>query len=244
MTYDGGYVLEQNKQPLIVFEQVSKSYQEGIDAIDNISIKIDRGEFVFIVGPSGSGKSTFIKLLLREIKATGGTIYVNGKNLSKLKKRQVSKYRRGIGVVFQSFKLLKDRNVYDNIALAQRVVGVPKKDMKKNVPAILSMVGMADKAKAFPDELSGGEQQRVSLARALVNRPAILLADEPTGNLDPKNAWSMMALLNEINKLGTTVIVVTHNPDVVDTMKKRVVAMKEGRILLDRNKGGYLYEGN
>ena len=244
MTYDGGYVLEQNKQPLIVFEQVSKSYQEGIDAIDNISIKIDRGEFVFIVGPSGSGKSTFIKLLLREIKATGGTIYVNGKNLSKLKKRQVSKYRRGIGVVFQSFKLLKDRNVYDNIALAQRVVGVPKKDMKKNVPAILSMVGMADKAKAFPDELSGGEQQRVSLARALVNRPAILLADEPTGNLDPKNAWSMMALLNEINKLGTTVIVVTHNPDVVDTMKKRVIAMKEGRILLDRNKGGYLYEGN
>ena len=236
--------MEQEKQPLIVLDQVSKSYQEGIDAIDNISISINKGEFVFIVGPSGSGKSTFIKLLLKEIEPTSGTITVNGKELSKLRRRQVSKYRRGIGVVFQSFKLLNDRNVYENIALAQRVIGVSKRNIKKNVTNILSMVGMSDKAKAFPNELSGGEQQRVSLARSLVNRPPILLADEPTGNLDPKNAWAMMDLLTEINKLGTTVIVVTHNPDIVDVMQKRVIAMKDGRILIDRDKGGYLYERN
>ena len=236
--------MEHEQEALIILDKVSKSYQEGIDAIDNISIRINKGEFVFIVGPSGSGKSTFIKLLLKETEPTSGNITVAGKDLSKLRRRQVSKYRRNIGVVFQSFKLLTDRNVYENVALAQRVIGVSKHNIKKNVTAILSMVGLTDKAKAFPNELSGGEQQRVSLARALVNRPAILLADEPTGNLDPKNAWTMMSLLHEINKLGTTVIVVTHNPDVVDTMQKRVIAMKDGKILIDRSKGGYIYERN
>ena len=196
------------------------------------------------MGPSGSGKSTLIKLILKQIDATSGKLIVNGKDVSSLKRRQVSKYRRDIGVVFQNFKLLKDRSVFENVALAQRVIGIPKWNMEKNVSAMLSTVGLLDKAKANPKELSGGEQQRVALARALVNRPAVLLADEPTGNLDPKNAWSMMKLLDDINKLGTTVLVVTHNPDVVDIMQKRVITLEKGKILSDRSKGGYTYERN
>lgn len=230
--------------PIIKLENIKKTYQENVDALDDISLTINKGEFVFIVGPSGSGKSTLIKLILKQIDATSGKLIVNGKDVSSLKRRQVSKYRRDIGVVFQNFKLLKDRSVFENVALAQRVIGIPKWNMEKNVSAMLSTVGLLDKAKANPKELSGGEQQRVALARALVNRPSVLLADEPTGNLDPKNAWSMMKLLDDINKLGTTVLVVTHNPDVVDIMQKRVITLEKGKILSDRSKGGYIYERN
>lgn len=230
--------------PIIKLENIKKTYQENVDALDDISLTINKGEFVFIVGPSGSGKSTLIKLILKQIDATSGKLIVNGKDVSSLKRRQVSKYRRDIGVVFQNFKLLKDRSVFENVALAQRVIGIPKWNMEKNVSAMLSTVGLLDKARANPKELSGGEQQRVALARALVNRPSVLLADEPTGNLDPKNAWSMMKLLDDINKLGTTVLVVTHNPDVVDIMQKRVITLEKGKILSDRSKGGYTYERN
>ena len=212
--------------PIIRLENISKSYQEGVDAIDNLSLEVDKGEFVFVVGPSGSGKSTLIKLLLKEIEPTGGQIFMRGKSIASLRRRQISKYRREIGVVFQNFKLLNDRNVFENVALAQRVIGVSKWNMNRNVASILSLVGLTEKILANPSELSGGEQQRVALARALVNRPSILLADEPTGNLDPKNARAMMELLDDVNKLGTTVIVVTHNPDVVDEMKKRVIVMQ------------------
>lgn len=231
-------------EPIIRLDNVSKAYQEGIDALNNVTLSINKGEFVFVVGPSGSGKSTLIKLILKQIEPTGGKVIVDGKDISSLKRRQVSRYRRDIGVVFQNFRLLKDRSVYENVALAQRVIGASKQNIYRNTMAMLSMVGLSDKAGANPKELSGGEQQRVALARALVNRPSVLLADEPTGNLDPKNAWSMMELLNEVNKLGTTVIVVTHNPEVVDIMQKRVVTLDKGRILSDFSKGGYTYERN
>lgn len=228
--------------PIIELQNVSKSYSEGVDALHNITLSIDKGEFVFVVGPSGSGKSTLIKLLLKELDPSSGIIRVAGNDIVKLKRGQISKYRRNIGVVFQNFELLNDRDVYENIALAQRVIGITGRKMDKNIASMLSLVGLSDKLHTIPNELSGGEQQRVALARALVNRPSILLADEPTGNLDPKTAWSIMELLDEINKLGTTVIVVTHNPEVVDTMQKRVIAVKDGILLQDESKGRYLYE--
>ncbi len=230
------------KEPIIVLNNVSKTYSEGVDALDDVSFSIKKGEFVFVVGPSGSGKSTLIKLLLNEIKPTSGIIEVFGKDCAGIKRRNISKYRRNIGVVFQDFRLLNDRNVYENVALAQRVIGVSRWSMNRNVSSVLSLTGLTEKMRSNPRELSGGEQQRVALARALVNRPSILLADEPTGNLDPKNAWSIMELLDEVNKLGTTVIVVTHNPDVVDMMQKRVIMMKDGKLIHDESKGGYLYE--
>ena len=195
---------------MIVLENVVKEYPNGVGAINGISLHIERGEFVFVVGDSGSGKSTLIKLLLKELEPTSGTIRVNGVNLGRMKKRAIPKYRRKIGCVFQDFRLLKDRNVYENVAFAQRVVVTPIKEIKKNVPAMLSLVGLAEKYKSFPRQLSGGEQQRVALARALVNSPDILLADEPTGNLDPKTSREIMKLLEEINARGTTVLVVTH----------------------------------
>ena len=221
---------------MIVLEDVSKSYSTGSPAIKNISLKIEEGEFVFIVGNSGSGKSTLIKLLLKELEPTSGKIFVNGKDLNTIKRKKIPEHRRGIGVVFQDFRLLKDRNVYDNIAFAQRVIETPVKDIKKRVPAMLALVGLAEKYRSFPKELSGGEQQRVALARALVNKPTILLADEPTGNLDPKNSWEIMKLLEEINKGGTTVVVVTHNREIVDAMNKRVITMHKGVILSDEKK--------
>jgi cell division transport system ATP-binding protein len=183
-----------------------------------------------------------IKLLLRELLPTGGEIYVNGQNLSDLKRRNVPKYRRNLGVVFQDFRLLKDRNVYENVAFAQRIIQVPTREIRKNVPSILSVVGLAGKYKAKPRQLSGGEQQRVALARALINRPPILLCDEPTGNLDPKNSWEIMKLLDQINKKGTTVLVVTHNREIVNEMQKRVITMKKGIIISDEEKGGYIDE--
>lgn len=227
---------------MIKLDHVSKAYSTGAPALNDVSIHIEKGEFVFIVGDSGSGKSTLIKLLLRELVPTSGTIEVNGVNVGKLKHRKIPKFRRNIGVVFQDFRLLKDRNVYENVAFAQRVVQVPNKEIKKNVPSILSIVGLAGKYKARPKQLSGGEQQRVALARALVNNPPILLADEPTGNLDPKNSWEIMKLLEEINEKGTTVLVVTHNREIVNEMKKRVVTMNKGVIVSDEKEGSYIDE--
>ena len=225
---------------MITLENVSKSYAKGQPALNDVSLHIDKGEFVFIVGNSGSGKSTLIKLLLKELEPTSGTIIVNDQNLGKMKRRKVPKYRRGVGVVFQDFRLLKDRNVYENVAFAQRVIERPNRVIKKRVPEILTLVGLAEKYKSFPRELSGGEQQRVALARALVNRPNILLADEPTGNLDPKNSLDIMRLLEEINERGTTVLVVTHNREFVNSFKKRVVTMRKGVIVSDEQEGGYL----
>lgn len=218
---------------MISLEHVSKSYAAGIPALNDINIEIESGEFVFVVGDSGSGKSTLIKLLLRELKPTEGTISVNGTKLNKIRRRQIPKFRRNIGVVFQDFRLLKDRNVYENIAFAQRVIGESTRSIKKNVPGMLSMVGLAAKYKSYPDQLSGGEQQRVAIARALINNPQILLADEPTGNLDNNNAWEIMKLLEEINSKGTTVIVVTHNMDIVRQMNKRVITMQKGVVVSD-----------
>lgn len=228
--------------PIIVLDNVSKTYQKGSDAVKDISLKIRKGEFVFIVGNSGSGKSTLIKLILKELEPTSGKIYVKGKELGRLRRSQVPKVRRNIGVVFQDFRLLKDRNVYENVAFAQRVIEKPLKSIKKNVPSILSIVGLAEKHNSLPKELSGGEQQRVALARALVNNPVLLLADEPTGNLDPRNSWEIMELLEEVNKRGTTVLVVTHNREIVDAMQKRVITMNKGILVSDEQKGGYLYE--
>ncbi len=225
---------------MIKLEHVVKSYPNGVGAINGISLHIERGEFVFVVGDSGSGKSTLIKLLLKELEPTEGTIRVNGVHLGRMKKRAIPKYRRKIGCVFQDFRLLKDRNVYENVAFAQRVIVTPSKEIKKNVPAMLSLVGLAEKYKSYPKQLSGGEQQRVALARALVNSPDILLADEPTGNLDPKTSREIMKLLEEINARGTTVLVVTHDKDIVNTMKKRVIRMQKGIIVSDERESGYI----
>ena len=194
------------------------------------------------MGENGAGKSTFIKLLLKELNPTGGRLFVGGRQVTELKRKQVSVYRRQIGVVFQDFRLLGKKTVYDNIAFAQQIIGVPKRQIAINVPIMLEMVDLKGKADAYPHELSGGEQQRVAIARALVNRPAILLADEPTGNLDSETAWDIMMLLQEVNKMGTTVVVVTHNNDVVDIMQKRVITLEEGHLVRDDKKGGYEYE--
>lgn len=222
---------------MISLEHVSKSYAAGIPALNDVSVTIDDGEFVFIVGDSGSGKSTFIKLLLKELEPSEGMISVNGHRLNKIRRRHIPKFRRNIGVVFQDFRLLDDRNVYENVAFAQRVVGESNRNIKKNVPAMLSMVGLAAKYRSFPRQLSGGEQQRVAIARALINEPNILLADEPTGNLDNNNAWETMKLLEEINEKGTTVIVVTHNMEIVKAMNKRVITINKGVVISDE-KGG------
>lgn len=227
---------------MITLDHVSKSYSTGAPALNDVSLHIEKGEFVFIVGDSGSGKSTLIKLLLRELLPTSGDIKVNDIDIVKLRHNKIPKYRRMLGVVFQDFRLLKDRNVYENVAFAQRIVQTPSKELKKNVPAILSVVGLAGKYKAKPRQLSGGEQQRVAIARALVNNPPILLADEPTGNLDPKNSREIMKLLEEINEKGTTVLVVTHDREVVNAMKKRVIAMNKGVIISDEKEGSYIYE--
>lgn len=227
---------------MITLDHVSKSYSTGAPALNDVSLHIEKGEFVFIVGDSGSGKSTLIKLLLRELIPTSGTITINGTDVGKLKHRSIPKFRRNIGVVFQDFRLLKDRNVYENVAFAQRIVQVPNKQIKKNVPSILSIVGLASKYKSRPKQLSGGEQQRVAIARALVNNPPILLADEPTGNLDPNNSREIMKLLEEINEKGTTVVVVTHDREIVNDMKKRVIALNKGVIVSDEKEGTYIDE--
>ena len=223
---------------MIKLEHVSKSYTAGIPALNDVSLDIEEGEFVFIVGDSGSGKSTLIKLLLKELEPTEGTITIKNKKLNKIKRRQIPKFRRNIGVVFQDFRLLKDRNIYDNVAFAQKVIGESNRSIKKNVPSMLSMVGLAAKYRSYPRQLSGGEQQRVAIARALINEPKILLADEPTGNLDNHNAWEIMKLLEEINSRGTTVVVVTHNLEIVKAMNKRVITMKKG-VVVEDSEGDY-----
>lgn len=218
---------------MIKLEHVSKSYSAGTPALNDVSLNIEEGEFVFVVGDSGSGKSTLIKLLLKELEPTQGTITINGKKLNNIKRRQIPKFRRNIGVVFQDFRLLKDKNIYDNVAFAQKVVGESSRIIKKNVPLMLSMVGLAAKYRSYPKQLSGGEQQRVAIARALINKPKILLADEPTGNLDNNNAWEIMRLMEEINSKGTTVVVVTHNLEIVKAMDKRVITMQKGVVATD-----------
>ena len=218
---------------MIKLEHVSKSYSAGIPALNDVSLNIEEGEFVFVVGDSGSGKSTLIKLLLKELEPAEGTITINGRKLNKIRRRQIPKFRRNIGVVFQDFRLLKDRNIYDNVAFAQKVIGESNRSIKKNVPKLLSMVGLAAKYRSYPRQLSGGEQQRVAIARALINKPKILLADEPTGNLDANNAWEIMKLMEEINEQGTTVVVVTHNLEIVKAMNKRVITMQKGVVVDD-----------
>ena len=218
---------------MIKLEHVSKSYSAGIPALNDVSLNIEEGEFVFVVGDSGSGRSTLIKLLLKELEPTEGTITINGRKLNKIRRRQIPKFRRNIGVVFQDFRLLKDRNIYDNVAFAQKVIGESNRSIKKNVPKLLSMVGLAAKYRSYPRQLSGGEQQRVAIARALINKPKILLADEPTGNLDANNAWEIMKLMEEINEQGTTVVVVTHNLEIVKAMNKRVITMQKGVVVDD-----------
>jgi len=229
----------QEDMPVILFENVCKDYKGDVHAVNDVSFRVEKGEFVFIVGTSGSGKSTLIKLMLREIKPTSGKIFINGRDLGRMRRYNVAKYRRTLGVVFQDFRLLQDRTVYENVAFAQRVIEVPKKEIARQVPRVLSVVGLSEKLRAYQAELSGGEQQRVALARALVNNPVLLLADEPTGNLDPANSWEIMKLLEEVNRRGTTVIVVTHNKEIVDMMQKRVIYMNKGHMASDTQKGGY-----
>ena len=224
---------------MIEFKNVTKRYPTGNrDAIHDASFAINKGEFAFLIGESGSGKSTMIKMLLKEEEPTSGKIIINGQDITFLKQSRVPYLRRSMGVVFQDFRLLPDKTVYENVAFAMHVVRATPKHIRRQVPMVLSLVGLADKAKMHPDELSGGEQQRVALARAIVNNPSMLIADEPTGNLDPNTAWDIMGLINDINLRGTTVVVATHAKDIVDRMNKRVIKLDKGIIISDK-KGGY-----
>jgi len=223
---------------MIRFTDVSKVYDNGTRALNDVSFSVDTGEFVFIVGRSGAGKSTMLKIMMAEERASEGTVEINGYNLSKIKHRDIPYMRRTMGVVFQDFRLIPSKNVYENVAFAMRAIGSPMRLIRKRVPFVLSLVGLAHKAKAYPGELSGGEQQRVALARAIVNNPSLIIADEPTGNIDPRMAYEIMSLLAEINNRGTTVVVVTHAKNLVDVMKKRVITIDEGRIVSDKT-GGY-----
>ncbi|MEK4177508.1 cell division ATP-binding protein FtsE [Aeribacillus sp. FSL K6-2848] len=228
---------------MIEMKDVYKTYSNGVLAINGISIKINQGEFVYIVGPSGAGKSTFIKLMYREEKPTKGSIVINGIQLENLKEKEVPYLRRNIGVVFQDFKLLPKLTVYENVAFALEVIGENPKNIKKKVLNVLDLVQLKHKARFFPDELSGGEQQRVSIARSIVNNPPVVIADEPTGNLDPETSWEIMRLLEEINNRGTTVLMATHNKVIVNTIRKRVIAIEDGKIVRDEARGEYgLYE--
>ena len=223
---------------MIEFKNVSKVYDTGTEAVHNANFKIDKGEFVFLVGSSGSGKSTLIKLILKEEEPTKGNIIINGKDTTFLKPKRVPFLRRSMGVVFQDFRLLPDKTVYENVAFAMYIVKATPRHIRRQVPMVLSLVGLSAKAKMYPNELSGGEQQRVALARALVNNPSMIIADEPTGNLDPDTAWEIMNLLNDINLRGTTVVMATHAKNIVDAMNKRVIHIDKGNIISDR-KGGY-----
>lgn len=227
---------------MIEIMSLNKTYKAGNRALKNINITIEDGEFVFIMGRSGSGKSTLMKLLLKEVEPSSGKIIVNDMELGKMPRRYVPKYRRRLGVVFQDFRLLKDKTVYENVAFAQRVIGVPTRTIKESVPEILRLVGLSSKYKSFPNQLSGGEQQRVAIARALINSPEVLLADEPTGNLDAQNSMEIMRLLEEINNRGTTVVVVTHSQEIVNRMGKRVITLDRGVVAEDEIKGGIAYE--
>ncbi len=228
---------------MIKFSHVSKIYKNNTQALNDISFFIDHGEFVFIIGSSGAGKSTIIKHILREEQATNGEIIVNNFNLSKLRHRHIHKYRRSLGVVFQDFRLIPDMTVYDNIAFALRVTNIKNNDIKRRVPYILNLVGLTSKARCLPSQISGGEQQRVALARALVNNPSIIIADEPTGNIDPELSFEIMDLLKEINKCGTTVLIVTHEHNLVERIKGRVITIENGQIYSDtKNQDWSRYE--
>lgn len=227
---------------MIRFENVSKEYKNGVKALSNVDLSIKKGEFVFIVGPSGAGKSTLVKLILKEENPTEGKICLNGMDITKVKNRKVPYIRRNVGVVFQDFRLLPNKTVYENVAFAMEIVGAHPKEIRRNVPMVLSMVDLSRKAHCYPDELSGGEHQRVSISRAIVNNPPILIADEPTGNLDPETAWEIMKVMRDINRRGTTVLMATHAKDIVNIMKKRVIAIESGRIVRDEEKGVYEHE--
>ena len=224
---------------MIVFEGVRKIYEPDVVAVDGVSFVIEKGEFVFVVGPSGSGKSTIIRLLLKELEPTSGRILVGGRDLNRLKRSKVPLLRRNVGCVFQDFKLLRDRSAFENIAYALRVQGESNTSIRKKVPEVLALVGLAHKSASRPDELSGGEQQRVSIARAVVNHPPLLICDEPTGNLDPDTSVGIMQLLHRINTAGTTILMVTHDREMVDKMRKRVIALGDGKIVRDERRGGY-----
>ena len=227
---------------MVEFKDVSVTYSSGVDALNKVNLKINDGDFAFVVGPSGAGKSTLIKLVLKEIDATSGTVMVNGFNLKKLRRRKIPALRRTIGVVFQDFRLIPTMTVYENVAFVLRVIDAPAKYIRSRVPYVISLVGLSDKAKSYPTELSGGEQQRVALARALVNDPQLIIADEPTGNLDPVRSLELMLLLEKINELGTTVLVVTHEKELVDAFSKRVISIDTGRVVSDGLDGYYGYE--
>lgn len=227
---------------MIRLENVTKVYPNGVKALDDVSFEIEKGAFVFIVGSSGSGKSTLLKLLMKEINPTSGKLHIEEKDITKLRRSKIPKLRRSIGVVFQDFRLLEKMTIYNNVAFTLKVTEAPIRTIRRNVPMVLSLVGLSQKANMHPKQLSGGEQQRAALARAIVNNPPILLADEPTGNLDPKTSWEIMKLLLDINLRGTTVVVVTHDKEVVNSMKKRVITLREGRVVRDMQKGDYGYE--
>ncbi|WP_077328057.1 cell division ATP-binding protein FtsE [Virgibacillus siamensis] len=227
---------------MINMKDVYKTYSNGVTALNGVNIDIEQGEFVYIVGPSGAGKSTFVKLMYREVKPSNGTIIINGKDIRTIKERKVPMLRRQIGVVFQDFKLLPKLSVYENIAFALEVIEEPPRTIRKRVMDVLELVGLKNKARFIPAELSGGEQQRVSIARAIVNHPKIVIADEPTGNLDPETSWGIMKTFEEVNAMGTTVIMATHSKEIVNTMKKRVIAVEDGLIVRDEQRGEYGYE--
>ena len=227
---------------MIEMKDVFKKYPNGVMAVNGINVKIDQGEFVYVVGPSGAGKSTFIKMMYREEKPTKGSIIINGIDLAKLKEKKVPLLRRNIGVVFQDFKLLPRLSVYENVAFALEVIEENPKNIKKRVMDVLDLVRLKHKARFLPDELSGGEQQRVSIARSIVNKPKVMIADEPTGNLDPDTSWEIMSIFEEINEKGTTIVMATHNREIVNTIKKRVIAIENGKIVRDQAEGDYGYE--
>lgn len=224
---------------MIKLKGISKEYDNGVKALSNINLDIAKGEFVFLVGSSGAGKSTLIKLLLKEEEPTDGSLYLKGMDITRVRDRKIPSIRRNIGVVFQDFRLLHNKTVYENVAFAMEILGTHPKEIRRRVPMVLSMVDLSRKASHFPDQLSGGENQRVSIARAIVNNPPVLIADEPTGNLDPETAWEIMSLLTDINNRGTTVVMATHAKDIVDVMKKRVIAIDNGILIRDEEKGGY-----
>ncbi|MEN1967308.1 cell division ATP-binding protein FtsE [Lentibacillus sp. N15] len=227
---------------MITMKDVYKTYANGVTALNGINISIEQGEFVYIVGPSGAGKSTFVRLIYREAKPTEGSIIINNKDIAHVKERQVPYLRRNIGVIFQDFKLLPKLTVYENIAFALEVIEESPRIIRKRVMEVLELVGLKNKARFIPDELSGGEQQRVSIARAIVNQPKIVIADEPTGNLDPDTSWGIMRIFEEINSRGTTIIMATHSKEIVNTIKKRVIAVEDGLIVRDEHRGEYGYE--
>ncbi len=227
---------------MIKYVNVSKVYDNGSKALSNININIDKGDFVFIVGSSGAGKSTLMKLLLKEIEPTEGKILLNKLDITRVKNRKIPYIRRNMGVVFQDFRLLPNKTVYENVAFAMEIIGASSRDIRRQIPMILSMVGLSNKADNYPNQLSGGEHQRVAIARAIVNNPSVLIADEPTGNLDPDTAWEIMKLIKEINRRGTTVVMATHAKDIVNAMKRRVIALEGGKVVRDEEKGVYGYE--